>query len=253
MLLNLSALLLLPAAIRAAAAAATTNSTSSIACNNSPNLCSRRYSSVMHLGAHNSPFVRDESTNFATSGNQYYNTTVQLSAGVRLLSAQVQLGGSSGNELHVCHTSCDLFDAGTLSGWLSEVRTWMDSNPNDVVTILLVNGAGASASDLAAQYQSAGISSSLTYTPAGSTSSSQQWPTLQSLISSGTRLVNFVDSIDNNDAPFLISQFDYIFENNYDVSSPTEFSCEAYRPSNVEGRTSQAVSYRTGYVFWDEY
>lgn len=192
-------------------------------------------------GAHDSPFLRDASTDYSASGNQYYNTTVQLAAGVRLLTAQVQLAGPSGSELHVCHTSCDLLDAGSLANWLVEVRTWLLSNPNEVVTVLLVNGAGASGNSLADVYQSAGISTDLAYTPTGSTSTTQRWPTLQTLITGGTRLVNFVDSIDDNSgAPFLMPQYNYIFENNYDVTSPSAFSCEANRPENLA--TDQAIS-----------
>lgn len=44
---------------------------SSYACNNSPALCSRSYSNITHLGAHNSAFVRDASTSYSDSGNQY--------------------------------------------------------------------------------------------------------------------------------------------------------------------------------------
>ena len=235
---SLTSLLLLPAAIRAAVVNGTS---SSGACNNSPQLCSKRYNEVTYLGAHDSPFVRDASTDYSSSSNQYYNTTVQLSAGVRLLTAQVQLAGNNGNELHVCHSSCDLLDAGSLSDWLGEVRTWVEANPNDVVTVLLVNGATASASNLAAQYQAAGITTSLAYTPSGSTSGTQNWPTLQSLISSGTRLLNFVDSVDvDPSAPYLMQQYDYIFENNYDVTTPSSFSCEVNRPSNLQA--SQAIS-----------
>lgn len=43
---------------------------SSFACNNSPDLCSRPYSAITHLGAHDSPFLRDASTKFSDSGNQ---------------------------------------------------------------------------------------------------------------------------------------------------------------------------------------
>lgn len=234
---SLATFLLLPAAIRAAAI---TNST--IACNNSPSLCSKAYDQVTYLGAHDSPFVRDAATDYSTSGNQYYNSTVQLSAGVRLLTAQVQLPDDS-QELHVCHTSCDLLDAGTLSNWLIEVRTWVESNPNEVVTLLLVNGANADASTLAAQYEAAGITTSLAYTPSASTSATQEWPTLQSLIDSGTRLINFVPDLnDNSAAPFLMNEWDYIFENDYDNSSPTEYSCDVNRPAGLIGKTSQAIS-----------
>ncbi len=97
---SLQMLLLLPAALRLAFAQ---NSNSSTACNNSPDLCQRAYNNITHLGAHDSPFVRDASTGYSVSGNQYYNTTVQLAAGVRLLSAQVQTNSTNG-QLSVCHT-----------------------------------------------------------------------------------------------------------------------------------------------------
>ena len=97
-------------------------------CNNSPDLCSRSYSDITHLGAHDAAFVRDSSTDYTVSGNQYYNATVALSAGVRLLSAQVH---QENGEWHLCHSSCDLLDAGKLSDWLSAIKTWIDGNPND--------------------------------------------------------------------------------------------------------------------------
>jgi hypothetical protein len=40
------------------------------ACNNSPSLCSKSYGEITHLGAHDSPFVRDASTSYSTAANQ---------------------------------------------------------------------------------------------------------------------------------------------------------------------------------------
>lgn len=212
-----------------------------MACNNSPSLCSRQYNNVTHLGAHDSPFVRDASTGYTTSGNQFYNSRVQLSAGVRLLTAQLQrTNTTSTGQLHLCHTDCGLLDAGKLSDWLGDVKSWMDSNPNNVVTILLVNGADASASDIAAEYQEAGIVD-YSYTPSSS-SATRNWPTLQSMINNGTRLLNFVASIsDNSAAPYLMNEFNYIFENNYDVTDLSGFSCTADRPSSVQANTAGAI------------
>lgn len=251
---GLRSLLLLPSALRLAYAQS--SDSSSAACNNSPDLCDRAYNSITHLGAHNSPFVRNAANNYDLSGNQYFNSSTQLSAGVRLLTGQVHTNDDSG-ELHVCHSSCSLFDAGRLSDWLSEVNDWLANNPNDVVTVLLVNGAGASASELDAEYQNAGIgdiaytptsssSSAASATASGSTattsSSSSDWPTLQSLINSGTRMINFVATLDNNSgAPYLMNEFDYIFENDYDNTSPSDFSCEPDRPSSVSS-AQQAIN-----------
>lgn len=95
------------------------------ACNNSPELCTRPYDTITYLGAHDSPYLRDESTQFSSFGNQFFRTTTQLDAGVRLLSAQVHVASNQQTgkrELHVCHSSCALFDAGPLRNWLHEIR-----------------------------------------------------------------------------------------------------------------------------------
>jgi hypothetical protein len=121
-------------------AAAATGTT---ACNNSPLLCNRNYNNITHLGAHDSAFLRDSSTSFSTSGNQFYNATIALSAGVRMLQAQVHnLNGT----LELCHTSCSLLDGGSLLTFLTAIKTWMDVNPNEIVTLLLVNSDDEDAS-----------------------------------------------------------------------------------------------------------
>lgn len=224
-------LLLLPIALQSAVAQAQ-------ACNNSPDLCSKSYNQITHLGAHDSPFVRDDSTNWSTSGNQFFNSTVQLEAGVRLLSAQVH---SENGEWHLCHSDCDLLDAGKLSDWLGEIKDFMDDNPNEVVTVLLVNSDDASASDLASEYTAAGVDT-YSYQPSSS-SASTTWPTLQDLIDSNTRLVNFVASLsDNAAAPYLLDEFTYVFENAFENSALGDFDCTPDRPGAVSGDSSKAIS-----------
>ncbi|KAL9631073.1 MAG: hypothetical protein Q9164_006091, partial [Protoblastenia rupestris] len=216
---------------------------SSYACNNSPDLCSRSYSSIAHLGAHDSPFLRNGRTDlntisFADAGNQNVNSTTQLTAGVRLLSAQVH---NNNGQWHLCHSSCSLLDAGTLSAWLSEIKTWMDANPHDVVTILLVNADNASAQELDAQFRAANIAS-YGYVPPSATTALATWPTLQDMIANNTRLVTFVASLTANTvAPYLLDEFAFVFENPYNVTSLDGFSCTPDRPPAVQGQTAQAV------------
>ncbi|KAJ9619918.1 hypothetical protein H2203_008192 [Taxawa tesnikishii (nom. ined.)] len=230
-----------------AATVSAQNSTSSAACNNSPDLCERAYNNVTYLGAHDSPFLRDASTSYSESGNQFYNSTVQLSAGVRLLTAQVHNTNSSNpsaGEWHLCHTSCSLLDAGRLRDWLTEIKNWLAANKNEVVTILLVNSDDADASELAAEYEAAGIEDYV-YTPPSITTAPSEWPTLQTLINNGTRLLNFVASLDassNTVAPYLMDEFTFIFENPYDNSSPSNFTCTPDRPSSVSGNIQAALS-----------
>lgn len=218
--------------------AAQTVQNASYACNNSPDLCSRSYSNVTYLGAHDSPFLRDDSTSFSDSGNQDVNTTAQLDGGVRLLTAQVH---QSNGALHLCHTSCSLLDAGSLSTWLAEIKTWLDRNPYDVVTILLVNSDNAAVSDLDAQFNAAAIKS-YAYAPESTTTVPYIWPTLNELIVSGTRLMTFVaDITPSATAPYLMNEFTFIFENPFSVLSLSNFSCIPERPTLVQGQTSAAV------------
>ncbi|KIX05856.1 uncharacterized protein Z518_03829 [Rhinocladiella mackenziei CBS 650.93] len=214
----------------------------STACNNSPDLCSKPYNSIAHLGAHDSPFVRDASTGFSTSGNQYYNSSVQLSAGVRLLSAQIH---KSNGEWHLCHTSCDLLDAGLLSDWLKEIKAWMENNPNDVVTILLVNSDDGTPSELAQEFTTASVTD-IAYVPPSLSTPPQTWPTLQELISSGKRLLTFVANMPpstvTSDEGYLMDEFTFIFENPYDNVQVTDFTCSPDRPSSVQGNSQAAIS-----------
>jgi hypothetical protein len=212
------------------------------ACNNSPDLCSRAYNNITHLGAHDSPFLRNAETSFSTSGNHYYNTTVQLDSGVRLLSAQIHQANDSGtSSWHLCHSSCDLLDAGTLSSWLTEIKTWMDANTNDVVTLLLVNSDNASPSDLGSIFGASGIDK-LAYTPPSTTTLPQTWPTLDTLIGNNTRLMTFVASLGepSTQYPYLMDEFTFIFENAYENNNPSNYSCMPDRPSSL-GTTSAAA------------
>ncbi|PGH02507.1 hypothetical protein AJ79_07620 [Helicocarpus griseus UAMH5409] len=211
------------------------------ACNNSPTLCSKTYDQISHLGAHNSPFLRDASTGFSSSGNQFYNTTVQLDSGVRLLSAQMH---EHEGEQHLCHTSCSLMDAGRLRDWLSEIKEWMDKNPNDVVTIILVNSDEASPEVLDAEFKEAKLDT-YAYKPTDPVVPPSPWPSLQTLINAKTRLLVFVTSLGDSGvttAPYLMQEFNFIFETPFEVVKPEEFTCAPHRPSQLQNKASDALS-----------
>lgn len=176
-----------------------------------------------------------------TGLNGFYNTTAQLDGGVRLLSAQIH---NNNGLWHVCHTSCALLDAGRVSDWLASIRLWLDNNPNEVVTILLVNSDNASARQIDAEFQAANLTSHA-YIPPSRTTALEKWPTLQDMISSSTRLVAFIAPLDpalNAVAPYLLDEFTFIWENPYDVMSPVNFSCLPDRPPAVHGNISAAVT-----------
>ncbi|KUJ07231.1 uncharacterized protein LY89DRAFT_678194 [Mollisia scopiformis] len=226
----------------AASVSQAAESTSTVACNNSPELCNRNYNNITHMGAHDAAFLRDSSTSFSTSGNQYYNATKALSAGLRLLQAQVH---NSNGTLELCHTTCTLLDAGSLESWLADIKTWMDDNANEVVTLLLVNSDDEDASTFGTAFEASGIST-YGYTPTSTTGPISTWPTLQTLITANTRLVTFIASITYDSTyPYLLSEFDYVFETAYGVSSLSGYNCTLNRPTTLSSASS-AIS--SGYM-----
>ncbi|KAK3504568.1 PLC-like phosphodiesterase [Neurospora crassa] len=221
------------------ASPSSSNAASSIsACNNSPLLCDRAYNNVTHMGAHDSSFLRDASTSDSLAGNQYFNATVALDAGIRLLQAQVH---DVNGTLQLCHTSCSLLDAGPLQDWLAKIKFWMDNNPNEVVTILLVNSDNKLVSDYAAVFEGSGIST-YGYQLSNGSSASNTWPTLGDMITSNKRLVTFIASIDYSPTyPYLLSEFDHVFETAYNVLSLSGFNCTLDRPKG-QGSAGDAIS-----------
>lgn len=211
------------------------DNSSSSACNNSPDLCNKQYNQITHMGAHGSQFLRT-GNGLAAAGNQNNGAIDALDAGLRLLQIQIH----KNTTLELCHTSCSLLDAGTLDKWLGEINTWMTSHTNDVVTLLLVNSDKATAAEFGTHFKSSGIDQ-IAYTPA-SGSAFSEWPTLQSMINDKKRLVVFVTNIDaSSDYPYLIPEFDYVFETAFEVTSLDGFNCTLDRPSR-SGPASAALS-----------
>lgn len=209
---------------------------SSTVCNNSPALCSKQYNQVTYLGAHNSAFLRDDSTDDSISGNQYLNATFALDAGLRLMQAQIHAGDSP---LQLCHSSCGMMDAGSLQDWLAKIAVWMEANPHDVVTILLVNqNEDATADDFGAAFDAAGLGK-MAYTPQEPGTATSSWPTLQSMIDENQRLVAFVTNIEySSSAPYILPEFDYVFETPFEVTTIDGFNCTLDRPSSVDSAAS---------------
>lgn len=152
-------------------------------CNGNPALCSRKYSNVTHVGAHDSAFVGP-----LLADNQYISVTDQLNMGIRMLQAQTHkwIDGV----IEMCHTSCLELDAGSLTEYLTPIKTWLDGNTNEVVTLLLTNGDAIPVAQWASVFAAVGLDK-YAYAP-GTKLAMEQWPTLQSMIDSGKRLVVFM-------------------------------------------------------------
>ena len=218
------------------------------ACNNFVELCNKTWSSIVHLGAHDSPFVRSKENGFSVSGNQYFDVKVQLDAGIRLLQGQIH---HEGGKTMLCHSSCKLFDGGLLENYLKKVREWMDQHTSEVVTILLVNNDKIPAKTIKEAFDKADLTR-LTYTPPTRPALSPTgWPTLQQLITAQRRIIAFTStSADIKNVPWLLDEFSYIFETPFEVTDPSRFTCAAHRPGSVSGpdKLQQALQTRIPFM-----
>ncbi|KAK6443492.1 hypothetical protein LTR95_000319 [Oleoguttula sp. CCFEE 5521] len=208
---------------------------SAVSCNGSPDFCGRKYSNVSLVGTHNSAFI---GSIFDPRVNQEKTVSQQLDAGIRFVQAQTHK--SAAGTLSMCHTSCSELDAGPLARYLGDVKMWLDGHPNDVVTMLLVNGDNLDplAFDLA--FRMSNIRD-YAYVPASSpkTPAISDWPTLSALITTNKRLVIFLDSkADQTKVPYILPEFDYFFETPYDKTEPAFKQCTLDRPagSSPEGK-----------------
>lgn len=197
-------------------------------CNGHPALCDRPWSNITHIGAHDSAFV-----GIMPFENQNVDVTTQLDAGIRFL--QVQTHRNHFGHLGLCHTHCIMEDAGLLSAYLTTVREWLDTHPNEVVTLLLTNNDHVNMSAYDAAYTEAGMQKYVFY-PSSATSfwiSPTSWPTLGELIGNGTRLISFMDyGTDTAHVPYILPEFSFFWETPFDVTSWNDFeSCEINRPA----------------------
>ncbi|KAL1697580.1 PLC-like phosphodiesterase [Schizophyllum commune] len=196
-------------------------------CNGFSELCDKSFGNVSFVGAHDSYAVGTD--NLAV--NQDYDVTQQLKDGIRMLQLQVH---NQDNTLQLCHTSCSLFNGGTLEDYLKKVKSWMDDNTNDVLSILIVNIDNVAPTEYATVFESAGLDQ-VSYSPSTSTLSASSWPTLGEMIDDGKRLVTFLDNqADTSSVSYLVDEFTNIWETAYDVTDTT-FDCEVNR---TKGDTS---------------
>ncbi|KAK9372295.1 PLC-like phosphodiesterase [Lipomyces chichibuensis] len=196
-------------------------------CNGHEELCSRQYSNVSFIGAHNSPFV-----GCLPQQNQEWSVTRQLDNGIRFLQGQTHRAPVTGS-LNFCHTSCFLENAGTVTQFLRTVKSWLDIHHNEVVTLLITNGDSVPIAEFDSAFNSSGIRD-YAYIPPVSPLAMNDWPTLQDLINAGTRLIVFLDYGANvTEVPYILEEFEYYFETPYDQTDCTFSQCRIDRPSKA--------------------
>ncbi|KAF1363204.1 PLC-like phosphodiesterase, partial [Lizonia empirigonia] len=199
-------------------------------CNGHPEFCSRRFSNISMVVAHNSPFVRAHNA----ASNQVLEVVTQLNDGIRGLQFETQRPNTS-TPIRLCHTSCDILDAGTLESYLTTVKGWLDDHPYEVISIIMGNNNGQTTQNAATDYvepfQNSGIMEYV-WTPSARNLNLTEWPTLSEMILKNDRVVVMIDSNANQDAvPWLLSEFDYQWETPFSPTDPS-FPCTQQRPFN---------------------
>ncbi len=208
-------------------------------CNNYPEFCSRQYSNITEVSAHNSPF--DVHNNVAS--NQHYPVTTQLNDGIRLLQGQMHFVNGTP---HFCHTTCSLLDVGPITIWLTQVYEWAATHPYDVVTLILENGDYAPVTSYVPFIESTGIVKYL-YIPPKIPMGLSDWPTLETMILSGKRVVLFMDYEANQTAvPWILDEFSQLWETPFDQTNRS-FPCNTQRPPGLSTEQSESRMYMTNH------
>lgn len=193
-------------------------------CNGNAAYCDRMYSKVTFAGSHNSGFV-----GVGPSDNQITSVSDQLDEGIRFLTTQTH---DKDGVIQMCHTSCSLLDAGPLQDYLGTVKTWVDGHPDDVVTLLITNEDAIDINKFADAFKAVGLDS-YTFTPSG-TLGLDDWPTLGDMISSGNRVVVFMDyHSDTSQVSYILDEFTYFFETPFDPHEDALSGCNVDRPAGA--------------------
>jgi len=149
-------------------------------CNGHAELCGKSYGNVSFVGTHDSYAIGVN--NLAV--NQDQPITQQLNDGIRML--QVQAHNNNG-DIFLCHTSCSLYNGGSLKTYLDTVKTWLDANPNEVLSILIVNIDNLPATQYDTIFKAASLDT-VSFVPSSPSLPASGWPTLGSMIDSGSAL-----------------------------------------------------------------
>jgi hypothetical protein len=228
MLLSLSLVLTLLLSVPSTVSALPNRKRATI-CNGHAELCNRSYGNITSLTSHDS--FAHSSDPFSLGRDQQIDIPTQLKMGARALQAQAHMHNG---QLRFCHTNCALFDGGPVVDYLKSVKTFLDANPNEVITFIFTNPDGASIPGVwKPAFDQSGITP-LAYVPPSRPVKRSDWPTLGQLISMNKRVVVFLDyGADGSDGgvvDFILPEFQMVWEDPFSPTDPN-FPCSISRTS----------------------
>lgn len=189
-------------------------------CNGQFEVCNKTYDQVAYLTTHNSFNTGSESFIFP---NQNFGIADQLNEGVRAFMLDIyDFWGTT----VVYHGSWSL-GYQDIQDDLGEIRTFLDNNPNEVITLILE--CYVSSATIESELTAAGLFGYLYAKPNG-----QSWPTIQEMIDDNQRLVVFSDENDAGpNQEWYHYMWDHMVETHYSVSTPQDFTDNYNRGDSI--------------------
>lgn len=141
--------------------------------------------------------------------------------------SNARAGSPSGpTSLYLCHGLCEI-GSESFPQMLNSLHTWMEDNPNEVVTLFIEEYAPSS--EVAADIIDAGLAPMAATPPA----KGDTWPTLGEMITSGKRLVVMIENGKTpKNAPWMVNGFTITQDTPYTFRSADDFSCDENRGPN---------------------
>lgn len=179
----------------------------------------RPYNEVAFLTTHNSYNAKADGFWFP---NQKWGIEQQLKDGVRGLMIDVY----EDEEGLIVYHGYKALGSVEFQSILETVKMFLDSNKNEVVTLILE--CYAKTAKVIEVFDQAGLSK-YAYTK----SSKQSWPTGADMIENDKRLVVFTDNKDTvKSANWYHYVWDFAFETHFSTSHPKQLNCELNRGAN---------------------
>jgi hypothetical protein len=157
--------------------------------------------------------------------NQSFGITRQLNDGIRGLMLDTY---EEEGELLLCHVLCVAGSQPLVEG-LDEIATFLENNPNEVISIIFENDI--THAETARAFDESGLTELVYAHQAGG-----PWPTLGELIEANTRLVVFQEKLPQEaELPWLMNIWDHAWETPFSFSAAEDFICDPNRgnPANA--------------------
>jgi len=185
-------------------------------CNGFDFLCDRSYKDVSYLTTHNA-FNAGEEGFFGP--NQTYGLAQQLEDGVRAMMLDVYYV----NGIVTLYHAESFLGNKPLSEDLEHIKTFLDENPNEIVTLIFESYVSDSAVNNVMEQVDL-VPYCYSYTAA------EGWPTLQELIDLNQRLIVMSDNVDSSVAPpWYHYMWDLAVETHFSNKDTADFSCNFNR------------------------